>query len=105
MAETTTQDGNVHRRVLKLAYSHKELIRAVPKVFEPLPVKVEGTRLVADNGEKKITLDLGPEKTRKLGASLQMQDTEITFTFRGYTEEEVDVFMKYFVLRTQRGGG
>ncbi|MCE2509979.1 MAG: hypothetical protein J4G10_03225 [Alphaproteobacteria bacterium] len=101
----TTKDGDVHRRVLELAYSHKEIFRAVPKFFEPLPVKIEGTRLVADNGEKKITLDLAPEKTRKLGASIKMQDTEITFTFHGYTEEDVDVFMKYFVLRTQRGGG
>ncbi len=105
MPKTAAGEGGILRRSLELGYSHQEFLRTVPRIFDPAPVTIEGTRLVADNGEKKVVLDLGPEQTRRLGKSLSLQSTVIAFAFHGYTEDEVDAFMKYFLIRTQRGGG
>lgn len=105
MADTAAGVDGILHRTLELGYSHQEFFRTVPKIFDPAPVAIEGTRLVADNGGKKVVIDLGPEQTRRLGQSLSLQNTEISFAFHGYTEDEVEAFMKYFLLRTQRGGG
>jgi len=105
MPKIVAGESNVRHCTIELGYSHQEFLRAVPKIFDPVPVTIEGTRIVANNKGKKVVLDLGPEQTRQLGTSFTLQDTAIAFTFHGYTEDEIEAFMKYFVIRTQRGGG
>ena len=47
---------------------------------------------LADAGERRI-------------AQWRMKLTEVTFSFRGYAEAEVEVLMRRFFLYFQRGGG
>lgn len=106
MTTEKTDEGSAGlRRSIEIAYSHRELFNVFPRIFAPMPVRIEGARLTAEDGGKKIAVELEPERTRRLGAVFTLQDTNIHFTFHGYTEAEADAFLRHFLLRTQRGGG
>ena len=47
---------------------------------------------------------LTDEGVHDLG-SLHLPMEKIDFEFQGYTQDEVNVFMKHFDVSTQRGGG
>ena len=93
------------RRMLELSYSHVELFRVFSRIFEPLPVCIQGTGLTVTDGKKKIVVTLGEERERRLGAEFKLPETKIDFAFHGYSEDEADAILKRFVIRTRRGGG
>ncbi len=98
-------NGERPHRTLELAYSHNELLRAFPKIFESLATQIQGTTITLTEGEKKVVVTLGEERERRLGAEFKLPETRIDFVFHGYSEEEADAIFKTFIVRTRRGGG
>lgn len=105
MPRVPESEDTPQRRTITLSYSHVELFRAFPRIFEPLSVRIQGTVLTVTDGQKKITIFLGTEGERRLGAEFKLPETTIDFAFYGYSEEEADTIFNHFILRTRRGGG
>jgi hypothetical protein len=105
MAHMPESENAPQRRTIELSYSHVELFRVFPRIFEPLPVRIQGTGLTVTDGQKKIVVALGEERERRLGAEFKLPETTIDFAFYGYSEEEADAILNGFILRTRRGGG
>ncbi|PCJ60091.1 MAG: hypothetical protein COA65_04465 [Rhodospirillaceae bacterium] len=105
MPDAPKSESAPQRRVLELSYSHVELFRAFQRIFDPLPVCIQGTGLTVTDGKKKIVVALGEERERRLGAEFKLPETTIDFAFHGYSEDEANAILNHFILRTRRGGG
>ena len=105
MACAPESAGAPQRRTISLSYSHVELFRVFPRIFEPLPVRIQGTAVTVTDGQKKVVVALGEERERRLGAEVKLPETTIDFAFYGYSKGEADAIFNHFITRTRRGGG
>lgn len=56
------------------------------------------------DGEKRLEITLGPERTRQIGR-LSVPVTDVRLEFSGYTEAEAEDALKLFDRMFQKGGG
>lgn len=88
----------------RMGLSHAEFFRILPPVVEALPHRIEDKVVHIQNGARHLTLTLGPELQRRLGA-MRLPGFELRFEFRGYQRSEVEAFMERFDTVFHRGGG
>jgi hypothetical protein len=88
----------------QMGISHAEFFRILPPVVEAFPHRIEDKVVRVENGARGLTLTLGPEVRRRLGA-MRLPGFELRFEFRGYLQSEVDAFMGRFDTVFHRGGG
>ena len=88
----------------QMGLSHAEFFRILPPVVEALPHDIEDEVVRIENGMRQLTMTLGPEVERRLGA-MRLPGFELRFEFRGYQQSEVVAFMARFDTVFHRGGG
>ncbi|MDD9876486.1 MAG: hypothetical protein OXR84_03490 [Magnetovibrio sp.] len=88
----------------EMAVTHADFFRSIVNAFEPGGYRREADRIVAEDGERRLEITLGPEGTRQI-ALLAVPATPVTLTFDGYSEAERAAAMERFDRAFQRGGG
>lgn len=87
-----------------MGLSHAEFFRILPPVVEGLPHHIENNAVRIENGARRVTLTLGPETERRLGA-MSLPGFDLRFEFCGHPQSDVDEFMARFDRVFHRGGG
>lgn len=93
------------RVVKEMGITHADFFRILPRVFPEQPYTVRGTRVVAQEGPRRLTIELSAEGERRVGPLITMPVTHVTLTFAGYGEAERARFLAHFELQYFRGGG
>jgi hypothetical protein len=88
----------------QMGISHAEFFRILPPVVDALPHHIGVDSVRIENGTRRLTLSLGPEVERRLGA-MRLPGFELRVEFRGYRQSEVEAFMARFDTVFHRGGG
>ena len=89
---------------IEMGLSHAEFFRTLPSAMGGIPYQIDNRCVLAEQGEKRLRIELGPELQRRI-ALLSVPYTEVSFSFEGYEQDAIDAFMDYFMSRYQRGGG
>lgn len=87
-----------------MGLTHAEFFRILPPVVEGVPHRIEDNVVRIENGARRVTLTLGPEVERRLGA-MCLPGFELRFGFSDYDKSEVEAFMARFDTVFHRGGG
>ena len=88
----------------EMTITHKDFFRLLPRALRDRGYTVSGGRISVEDPDGMIDITLSGEKTRSI-ASLKLPVTDIEFVFKGFTQDQVDAFMKSFDLSYQKGGG
>jgi hypothetical protein len=94
----------MHGFVRELGLTHAEFHRFLPPAIEPRTFTMRNNLVHIEDGERTVTIDLGPQQYRSIG-SLRLPFLEARFTFSGFSEAELQRFMARFERFFQRGGG
>jgi hypothetical protein len=84
--------------------THAEFFASLPAAIAHRPFERCGPQVVIRDGARKVVVELGPERWRKLG-QLNLPSVVITITFSGFDDVERAAFLERFDLYFQRGGG
>lgn len=87
-----------------MGLSHAEFLRSLPAAIGDMDCRVEGPNIQISESERRVEIQLGPERHRRLG-SLVLHQTRVSLRFEGFSEEERARFLRRFDLAYQRGGG
>ncbi len=87
-----------------MGLTHTEFFRSLPPAIAGHPYEREGHTVSIAYDGRSVTIVLGPERTRAI-AALRLPCVEVTFTFRGFPEDERRAFMDRFDRYFLRGGG
>lgn len=89
-----------------MSITHAEFLRSLLplKRYYLYEINHAKNQILIRDEQRTIRIQLGTQGYVDLG-SLSMPSTEVTFTFRGYTPRERDLFWSRFNLCFQRGGG
>jgi hypothetical protein len=88
----------------ELGLTHAEFHRSLPPAIAHRPFRLDGDRVIVEEGPRTVTISLGPQQQRRI-ASLRLPFVVVDFEFTGFTEAEFQDFMKRFERYFQRGGG
>ena len=66
--------------------------------------RISDDQVVIPDGDNRVTITLIEEEVKHLG-SLDLPMQQVAFEFAGYSEQEMEQFMKTFDERTLRAGG
>jgi len=88
----------------EMTITHKEFMRLLPAAIAHQPYEKTGQTICISNNQQQVEIHLSDEQIRKLGW-LQLSVVQVTLTFTGYSQADVDTFMQRFHLYFQRGGG
>ncbi len=89
-----------------MTISHAEFLRTLEQFGRHRPYRLEeaGRRIVLAQAQSEVTIELGDEETRRLGA-LVLPQTRVAFRFAGLSPSEIEGFLERFDLCFRRGGG
>jgi len=93
-----------HSFTKEFGLTHAEFFRSLPSAIENHPYRVEGQRVIMEYGERSVEIKLGVQQIRKI-ALLEIPYTNLSFTFKGFEQQDMDAFMLRFNLYFRRGGG
>jgi hypothetical protein len=88
----------------EMGMSHAEFFRSLPAAMGEQAFSICGSTVTAENGSRRLIISLAPEQERRI-ALLRLPVTWVIFDFTGYSEAEVEAFMRRFERHYQRGGG
>lgn len=88
----------------ELGLTHAEFHRSLPPAIAHRPCRLDGNRVIVEEGAKTVTITLGPQQQRRI-ASLRLPFVVVEFEFVGFTAAELEDFMQRFERYFQRGGG
>ena len=88
----------------EMGLDHRDFFRILPRAMGEVPYEVDGTRVEARIDGGTLSIEIGPEQVRRI-ALLALPFAEVSFTFRGVSEERQQAFKRGFDLSFQRGGG
>lgn len=87
-----------------MGLTHAEFFRSLPAAMGDLAYRIEGSRVVAEQGDRRLTIELDPQTERRI-ALLRLPATRVRFTFEHYPEADRAAFLTRFGRHYQRGGG
>ncbi|MBI1422145.1 MAG: hypothetical protein GC149_01680 [Gammaproteobacteria bacterium] len=89
-----------------MSITHADFLRSLLplKKYYHYQINNAANRIQISDEQRIIQILLGTEGAVAMG-SLRMPSTEVTFTFRGFTPSERDLFWSRFDLCFRRGGG
>jgi hypothetical protein len=88
----------------ELGLTHAEFHRSLPPAIAHRPCRLDGDRVIVEEGTRTVTITLGPQQQRRI-ASLRLPFVVVDFEFVGFTAAEFEDFMQRFERYFQRGGG
>jgi hypothetical protein len=84
--------------------SHDDFFRILPKALEAEGYRVDGNRIIAGNGDRRLEITLSEESQRRI-ALLTLPVTHVRLDFIGYGGDEAAAALARFDRSFQRGGG
>lgn len=84
--------------------SHDDFFRILPKALGAEGHRVEGNRVIAGNGDRRLEITLSEESQRRI-ALLTLPVTHVRLDFIGYGGDEAAAALARFDRSFQRGGG
>ncbi len=88
-----------------MALTPEHFFRDIGRAMRGLDCRVESDCVVAEQGDRKLSIDLRPLPPRRLSGLLSMPRCEVSIFFHGYDEPERDAFLEQFDQAFRRGGG
>ena len=88
----------------ELGVSEQEFFQSLPAAIGDRAFVRDGRTVRFDVDGHVVTLELGPQQTRRLGA-LELPFLRVTFRLGGMSAEARKAFMERFELYFRRGGG
>ena len=100
-------DDKEQRTVItkEMGISHKEFYDELPRFLRGIPYRQVNGSIRFQLDGKDIEIRLGPEGGRQLGPSMQLPVTPVEISFSGFTEKQIEAFLKHFTLMFLKGGG
>lgn len=97
-------ESQTYTRIMSI--THADFLRSLLplKKYYPRIINDDAKQILINDDQRIIEIQLGTECLVEVG-SLSMPSTEVTFTFRGFTPPERDLFWSRFDLCFRRGGG
>ena len=92
------------RFIREMQLTAAEFMRQVPSAVAPLTARISDDQVIIPDGDNRVTITLIEEEVKHLG-SLDLPMQQVAFEFAGYSEQEMEQFMKTFDERTLRAGG
>lgn len=87
-----------------MGVSHHDFFRLLDKAVQPYTYTVTGQCIKIQEDSRQVLINVAPERIRKL-ASFRLPVTDLEFSFRGFSAEEITAFLKQFDKTYQCGGG
>ncbi len=84
--------------------TRKEFMRQLPEAIGNRKFEVDGNRILVKDGDKRVLITVRDEGAEKMGA-LDVTMKQVSFSFEGYSEPEIEAFMKNYDEKTLRVGG
>jgi hypothetical protein len=97
-------EADRYTRTLRMALTHAEFLRSLPRAAAGMERRVEGAKIELSDPPRRVIISLGPERSRRLGA-LALPETEVRLSLEGFSREERLAFLDRFELAFRRGGG
>lgn len=94
----------IDKSVREMSITHEDFFRLLPKAIANRPYKRYGNTVVIEEQDRKITISLSEQSSRKI-ASLVLPLTTVTLQVEGYPEPDLSSFLDRFFLAYQKGGG
>jgi len=88
----------------EMGFKESEFLRIFPVAINGASHQVQGNRIVVQLNPGELVVEIGAQQYRKI-ASISLPYLQVSFSFEGVKQEDVEAFLKYFDLRYQRGGG
>jgi len=88
----------------EMTISHRDFFRILPGALETGEFRVDGNRITAGEGGRRLEITLSPETRRRI-ALLTLPVTQISLEFVGYDADEAAAALGRFDRAFQRGGG
>ena len=106
VAETGDMAAESQTYTRTMCITHADFLRSLLPLKKYYPYKINDAvnQILIHDDQRVIQIQLGTEGHVELGA-LNMPSTEVTFTFRGFTPPERELFWSRFDLCFRRGGG
>ena len=87
-----------------MTISHADFFRTLPSALNHAPYDVDGNDVIVTGGDKRLTISLSTESTRRFGP-IPLPVTHVELEFDGYSAEERERFLERFHHYYRRGGG
>lgn len=91
-------------RVINSQCTHAEFMRTLPNAVNNRPYEIIDNKVIVHDDSKTVNITIHDQPIKHLG-SLELPMEEITFEFEGYTEGDVDSFMKNYMAHNLKCGG
>jgi hypothetical protein len=88
----------------EMSISHNDFFRILPKALDGEDYRVDGNRIVAGSGGRRLEITVSEESRRRI-ALLSLPVTHVRLDFIGYREDEAAAALAKFDRGFQRGGG
>ncbi|MFQ5619495.1 MAG: hypothetical protein ACE5FR_11025 [Rhodospirillales bacterium] len=88
----------------EMAITHADFLRLLPRALDGREHTVEGNRIVAEDGPRRLEITLAETTERRI-AQLALPVTRVRLEFSGYTEDEAARAVALFDRAFRRGGG
>jgi hypothetical protein len=88
----------------EMSISHRDFLRILPGALEDGDFRIDGHRITAGEGARRLEIELSPETQRRI-ALLTLPVTHVSLEFVGYDADEADAALVRFDRAFQRGGG
>ncbi len=88
----------------EMGYTREEFFRLLPSAINDRPHTQDAVGITVDAAPGTVRIDVGEEQVRKI-ASFSLPYVKVDFAFENFHPDEQALFMRYFDLRYQRGGG
>lgn len=87
-----------------MGLTHADFFRLLPSAMGDHPYRIEGNTVIGTIHDGTVEIQLGAQQERRI-ALMVIPFADVSFRFRGVTEQQQQAFKSYFDLRFQRGGG
>lgn len=88
----------------EMQLNRDDFLRELPAAVDQRAHEVVGNKVIVKDGDRRVEITLYDEGVRDMG-SLHLPMEQVQFEFIGYSQEEVNAFMKRFDYHMLRMGG
>ncbi len=88
----------------EMGFTHKDFYRDIERVLGAGTYQVNDAGIFAQDGEQQLLIELGEQTHRKI-ALISLPVTAVTFTFDGYSADQIKAFFQLYDRIFRRGGG
>lgn len=89
----------------EMGLTRKELSDGLVDLFDGAAQVLQDGGVKFEYDGKRVEIQLGTERSRQLGPSVNLPITPARLLFYGFTDEERDDFIRRFNLQFMKGGG